>query len=242
VNELPPPGWYPDVQAPGHERWWDGREWSSVTREASRVVPQDTGATNPYVPAPVAGLGPAPVPFARERFSTTPDGVPLASWSRRAAAWIIDFAILWAIVLPLAWDEWNAMWSQADRVAAEAEKTGSGVDAFAMARDPAFQENFVNLVLIALAVSALLQIVFVAMRGATPGMQVLGLRVRRLDGAQPPSWGRSFVRWLVGYFPLLALGIFGMLFWVLDVAFPLWDVRRQALHDKAARTLVVRGR
>src|SRR5918911_1423755 len=29
-----PPGWYPDASQPGHERWWDGGQWSHVTRPA----------------------------------------------------------------------------------------------------------------------------------------------------------------------------------------------------------------
>jgi hypothetical protein len=28
---LPPPGWYPDPQAPGTTRWWDGMRWSDQT-------------------------------------------------------------------------------------------------------------------------------------------------------------------------------------------------------------------
>jgi uncharacterized RDD family membrane protein YckC len=30
-----PPGWYPDASQPGHERWWDGGQWSHVTRPAA---------------------------------------------------------------------------------------------------------------------------------------------------------------------------------------------------------------
>jgi uncharacterized RDD family membrane protein YckC len=245
VNELPPPGWYPDVRAPGLERWWDGREWSPATREAAAREPQDAGPARPYAPVPVVSAGPRPVParyVPRTSVPTTVDGVPLASWGRRAGSWIIDYAITWAIVVPLAWDEVSRMMSVSDQRATEANANDAVVDMFALARDPAFQENFVTVVLTALAVSALLQVVFIAMRGATPGMQVLGLRVRRPDRPEPPSWGRSLLRWMVGYLPFLALGILGTLFWLLDIALPLRDERRQAIHDKAARTLVVRVR
>ena len=69
--------------------------------------------------------------------------------------------------------------------------------------------------------------VFWALAGRTPGMAVLGLRVvptrpRRL------SWPAAVLRALVlAYFPVGAL-------WALV------DRRRQAIHDKVARTTVVR--
>ncbi|MEV6300623.1 RDD family protein [Actinoplanes sp. NPDC051861] len=69
--------------------------------------------------------------------------------------------------------------------------------------------------------------VFWMLAGRTPGMAVLGLRVVAVTG-RPVRWFASLVRaLLVAYFPIGAL-------WLLV------DRRHQALHDKVARTAVVR--
>jgi len=68
---------------------------------------------------------------------------------------------------------------------------------------------------------------FWLLAGCTPGMALLGLRVRRADG-RPVRWFSALLRGiLLVSFPLGAL-------WLLV------DRRRQALHDKVARTIVVR--
>jgi uncharacterized RDD family membrane protein YckC len=68
---------------------------------------------------------------------------------------------------------------------------------------------------------------FWLLAGRTPGMAVLGLRVRTVDG-RPVGWLAALVRALVlAYFPIGALLL-------------LVDRRHQALHDKIARTSVVR--
>ncbi|MFE9421917.1 DUF2510 domain-containing protein [Kitasatospora sp. NPDC006697] len=49
-----PPGWYPDPQAAGYERFWDGREWSARSRPLPAVpVPPAL----PVPPAPGPGPG-----------------------------------------------------------------------------------------------------------------------------------------------------------------------------------------
>ncbi|MFC7528685.1 RDD family protein [Actinoplanes sp. GCM10030250] len=69
---------------------------------------------------------------------------------------------------------------------------------------------------------------FWALAGRTPGMAVLGLRVVIAADGRPVRWPASMVRaLLVAYFPIGAL-------WMLV------DRRRQGLHDKVARTAVVR--
>ena len=53
---------------------------------------------------------------------------------------------------------------------------------------------------------------------------------------------RTFVKEagsIVGLLPVV--GLLGSLFTILDSLWPLWDERRQALHDKAGATNVVLG-
>jgi uncharacterized RDD family membrane protein YckC len=69
---------------------------------------------------------------------------------------------------------------------------------------------------------------FWALAGRTPGMALLGLRVLAAGG-QPVSWLSALVRAItLAYFPIVA-------------AWALVDRRRQGLHDKLARTEVVRA-
>ena len=61
--------------------------------------------------------------------------------------------------------------------------------------------------------------------------------MRLRDQPGTVGWGTSILRALVYQLS----GLFGPA-WLLNVLWPLWDDKRQALHDKAARTNVVRKR
>jgi uncharacterized RDD family membrane protein YckC len=77
------------------------------------------------------------------------------------------------------------------------------------------------------AMFALYNTLFWTLAGRTPGMALLGLRVVA-PGRTSPSWLSALVRGVVlAYFPIGAL-------WALV------DRRHQAVHDKLARTVVVR--
>ena len=44
VQTVAPAGWYPDANAPGFERWWDGQQWTQQTRQTDGPIPS---ASNP---------------------------------------------------------------------------------------------------------------------------------------------------------------------------------------------------
>lgn len=75
-------------------------------------------------------------------------------------------------------------------------------------------------------------------------MMAVGVRVVR-DGTQEViGYGRAFLRSLMEQiFRLLLLTtLFLGIVWLLDMLFPLWDRKRQTLHDKIAQTVVLRVR
>jgi uncharacterized RDD family membrane protein YckC len=68
-----------------------------------------------------------------------------------------------------------------------------------------------------------------------------GVRVRPLerDGKVTPQM--AFLRWF-GREAVAAVPFIGFFYLLLDSLWVLWDPRRHALHDKLARTVVVRAR
>jgi uncharacterized RDD family membrane protein YckC len=81
-------------------------------------------------------------------------------------------------------------------------------------------------------------------RGQTVGMMAVGVRAVREGTAEMVGYGRAFWRALLEQvFRLLGVLtlILGVL-WLLDMLFPLWDQKRQTLHDKVAGTVVLRLR
>jgi uncharacterized RDD family membrane protein YckC len=69
---------------------------------------------------------------------------------------------------------------------------------------------------------------------ATPGKQVLGLKIVDAKTLKKPSTGQFVLRYFSYFISMLPLG-FGFL-WII------FDKRKQAFHDKIARTLIVRNR
>jgi len=181
--------------------------------------------------------------------ATTPDGQQLASWWSRVGAYLLDSLIVKPIVVLLAlpWvrqivSSFGDLMSEAMRAA---EAGDVGPDPAAMMTDLAVP--FLIFTLIGLAVNFVYHVGFLKWKAATPGKLVVGLRVRLRETPGPLSWGTVLLRWLgqfgyglLGFIPVL--GSILSIYPVVDSLWPLWDAKKQALHDKVAKTNVVRRR
>lgn len=87
------------------------------------------------------------------------------------------------------------------------------------------------------------EVVMIALRGATVGKQLLGVKVVRESDGQVPGWGPALLRWIVPLAPAIIpfIGALGTLVVYLS---PLFDSsgRNQGWHDKVAKTLFISTR
>jgi uncharacterized RDD family membrane protein YckC len=235
------PGWHPDPAPqygqPPQLRYWDGTRWTEHTAPA-----QAPAATNQYAAPQVYG-GPG-------LLATTPDGVPLAGWWQRAGALVLD-AILLGIVgaivsLPWVRDVWHVYSNWFDDVLRASEDGNSAsVDTAQLQRD--LFKPLAIIGAINLALGFVYHVGFLMWKQATPGKLLIGLRVRLRETPGPMPIGTVLLRWvgqfgigLVGLVPFVS-GI-SWIYSLLDYLWPLWDDKKQAIHDKIAKTNVVRTR
>jgi uncharacterized RDD family membrane protein YckC len=92
-------------------------------------------------------------------------------------------------------------------------------------------------ILISALIIVLYSTLFLGGRGQTLGMMAVGIRAVRVEDDGKVSMGRALGRSL-----LQLVMSWTIVVGLLSDLFPLWDAKRQTLQDKAAGTLVVRGR
>lgn len=241
---APAAGWYDDPApgaAPGAQRFWDGSGWTEQTRPAAADL-TEVAAPAGYAPAAPAqpygagapvGYGPGAPQEPPAPLTHTPDGMALASPGKRLGAFVVDAVILTAITLVLV-------------VLFLFLVLGGGAAAGLFDTTTTSDEpppGFVLAVLggyaLLFAGSVLLSIWYYVIRvrqvGATPGKQMLGLRVRTFHTDGQLTWSQVWGRYGL---PALVNGVLGVTFFV-DVLWLLWDKHRQSLHDKAVGTVVV---
>ncbi len=219
-----PPGWYPEPDPTyagpqGRVRFWDGARWTEHVH--------DPGAS---APAPMYDYGSGP--------ATTPDGQRLAGWWQRVGANLLDGLIATPLVLlavtPVITSQWDSLhqwFSDLQTAANNGTPTPPSPALLQFGTGPWFA-----LFLSSLAASYLYQGIFLLWKQATPGKMIVGLRVRLRESPDLPA-GAVFAR--LGFTLLVGLCFVSG---ILDYLWPLWDDKKQALHDKVAKTNVVRVR
>lgn len=250
-QSLPPSGWYPDPAGSSDERFWDGVNWSQSTRPSAPTAPAPHGqgepaghpgaAASPYG-AGAYPYGQAPTPGAPGQYQAGYYGAPMApqpamfvaGWWWRLLAYLLDAFILSVPVsllqnrflLPAmdAYTEWLIAISRGGPV-------------------PPFPPELLNALVWSTLASTAIWIVYrtvmVGWKGASLGQLICGMRVIK-DGDQSlgvPSWGVAAGR------AALAMVLFSIpLVGLINGLWPLFNDKRQTLHDLAVGTVVLKKR
>ena len=227
-----PAGWYDDPWDPRRYRYWDGTTW--------------TGHSSPKFLADVQGSPAAGQPFPPAG-PRTADGVPLSGWWRRVGARLLDGLIINVLSLPLTLyfyiqlfdlyrDFYNELLAQAR----------SGQERLTATPPPEVIQYALTIALLSTLVSLGYEAILLRRNGATLGKRAAGIRVRPTSGEGKLAWstiakrvGLYFGLGLASAIPFV--GFLVSLASLLNVLWPLWDDKRQALHDKLAGTQVVRA-
>jgi uncharacterized RDD family membrane protein YckC len=139
----------------------------------------------------------------------------LASWRRRGAALLLDGLILGLVVAVTL--------------------LAAGIPADEL-RERLEAGETVTFVAIFLVPEAIYQTVMIGSRSQTLGKMAFGIAVLDADDRSPIGYARAFTRWL----STAAMRALFTIPTIVDHLWPLRDPRNQSLHDKFARSVVVR--
>ena len=177
----------------------------------------DPGGTTP---PPTGGPPPAAPPPATPGVTVAAGNY--AEWWQRVVAWLIDWAILFVVNLIV-----GSVIGGAASVSVD-QTTGTVSPGGMVALIGG------NLVLLVIGI-AYYVILNGNDRGQTVGKMVMKIAVRNEQTGGPAGYGKAAVRYLVGAVLFILCFIPG----IVDILFPLWDEKKQTIHDKAAGTVVV---
>ena len=223
-------------QSPGSQ----GAQGASTTQRGYDAPLQGQGPAGDQWPA--YGQGPGALGQQdrgwQSRPASTPDGVPLSGWWLRVGARVLDVIFTGLLSLPFTgWFYYRYISGMVDWSKGVAAQSTSG-SAPVVAFPPWDILQFaVAASIIGLLISGAYEVFFLSRSGATPGKKIVGISVRLRDRAGPPTMKAVLLR--TGC--ILVLSLISSLAYLLDVLWPLWDDKKQAIHDKAAATNVVLG-
>jgi uncharacterized RDD family membrane protein YckC len=216
-----------DIAAPG--------EPDGIGFGAKRAEPPSFPGNAPPPPPPPAPAGPGPPAFPAG--GPIPGGdpaatgnVPYASWGLGVGGYLIDTAIFLVVLGALL-------------LLFRHSRT---LDVRMMARHGRGRRHISA---VPFLITGVLYVGYGTLlcgspRGQTVGMMAVGVRAVREGSLGVLGYGQAFGRAVVeGVFRLVELAFFVLgLIWLLDMLFPLWDQKRQTLHDKVAGSVVLRLR
>ncbi|WP_329195576.1 MULTISPECIES: RDD family protein [unclassified Streptomyces] len=194
---------------------------------AARHDPAPQAAV-PQAPAPQPPA-PAPLPTAHAVFERMAErAVRPAGLVRRALARLLDSLVLAAVATGAALPLVPRATAHIEAKIDAARGIGRHTTVWLL---DATVTGYLALVLAAVLLFGILyEVAPTARWGRTPGKKLLGVRVLATATRRPPTFGAALGRWLV----YAVLGVPGSLWCLVD------RPRRQAWHDKAAKTYVAR--
>lgn len=228
MTNAAPPAWYPDPADPSRQRWWDGTAWGPVAQPSvsSRTESSRTESSRTTQPG-------GPPPGAKPL--VTPDGAPLADYWPRVVAYLIDGLLLMVVQVVLSVPFYGRLFEVFLDYGEQLELDASAADPLWVYRQRGFWTAMLGIMAVGLIVSATYSIVLVKTRNATVGKSAMGLRIRPWQADGPLTWGQATKRWLSSQGVAVVVGFYVY----IDLLWPAWDERRQALHDKWPGTVVV---
>lgn len=172
----------------------------------------------------------------------TGDGMPLAGWWWRVLSTIIDAALVWIVVAVVLRDQFTLFLTRSMQLSAESMNS-YGAMYEAVARDQELVSASTAIVSGAIIGQALYQFIMLVICSASIGQLICRLRVVEADHGQEHRrlrWGRALLRsavWgAVEYVSQTTLGFLGLFSYLM----PLWQRRRQTIHDIVGGTQVIR--
>jgi len=173
----------------------------------------------------------------------TADGVRLAGWGWRALAALLDGLLTSILVSAATFPIYLATVPKLNDIVGAylaARQSGATPPALDLTTIYTVQQRWI-LMAAMLAIGLTYHMVFLRWKRATVGKLVCGLQVVPLDQGTYEGrlgWNTVAVRAAIWVVP----GVVSVLILVsvADVLFPLWQPKRQAIHDVVARTQVTR--
>jgi uncharacterized RDD family membrane protein YckC len=158
-----------------------------------------------------------------------------ATWADRVVAALIDGGLVLAVVIVLCIIISTLGFAISLGGAALGGADSSSGTAASMFGSSICCIAFIMFPLVGLAIGLYNKVYLVGKRGASIGQGIMKLKVVTAAGSLVPT-GTLVLRLLVqvgfGFIPFLPL---------LSILWPLWDPQRQALHDKAVGTFVIKA-